>query len=227
MKMTMKDYPDHDRPREKLLTKGPTALTDTELLAILVQNGHAGGSALDLARELLSTGNGQLSALARQNIREIMRIKGLGQAKASLLVAAWELGRRRHAAESLEKPQVRDSAGVASFLRAHFQDLAHEVFAVVYLNRANRILHWEVVSSGGITGTVADPRIILRRALEAGAVGLILCHNHPSGSLRPSLADQDLTNKIKEAARFLDIKVLDHVIVSNEGYFSFADEGLL
>ena len=149
----MKDYPENDRPREKLWSKGPTALTDTELLAILVQHGHAGGSAIDLARDLLASGSGQLADLARQNVREIMRIKGLGKAKASLLVAAWELGRRRHAMDALEKPQVRDSASVAGFLRTHFQDLCHEVFAVMYLNRANRILHWEVVSSGGITGT--------------------------------------------------------------------------
>jgi DNA repair protein RadC len=223
----IKTWSNADRPREKLMSKGPTSLTDTELLAILIQNGHGDRSAVDLARELLAACNHNLLELGRLSRHEMLKINGLGNAKACMISAALELGRRRHAAESLDRPMVRDSSGVAGYLRAHFQDLVHEVFAVVFLNRANRIINWEVVSSGGITGTVADPRIILKKALESGAVGLILCHNHPSGSLRPSTADQELTNKIREAARFLDIRLLDHVIVSQEGYFSFADEGLL
>jgi DNA repair protein RadC len=143
------------------------------------------------------------------------------------IAAALELGRRRLATENLDKPVVSGSSSVARFLQARFRDLPHEIFAVVFLNRANRIIHFEIVSSGGITGTVADPRIILKKALEEEAVGLILCHNHPSGNLKPSRADEELTLKIREASRYFDIRVLDHVIVSHEGYFSFADEGML
>ena len=139
----------------------------------------------------------------------------------------WNWGVGDLATENLDKPLVTSSSSVARYLQARFRDLPHEIFAVVFLNRANKIIHFEIVSSGGITGTVADPRIILKKALEEEAVSLILCHNHPSGSLRPSRADEELTLKIKEASRFFDIKVLDHVIVSSEGYFSFADEGLI
>jgi DNA repair protein RadC len=138
-----------------------------------------------------------------------------------------ELGRRRHAALPLEKKLISSSTDIAAFLQAKLRDYRHEVFAVIYLNRANKIKHFEIVSEGGITGTVADPRIILRKALEEDAVSIILCHNHPSGNLKPSRADEQLTSKIKEASRFLDITVLDHIIVSDAGYFSFADEGLL
>jgi DNA repair protein RadC len=147
--------------------------------------------------------------------------------KAIGVIAALELGRRRQATEKLSKPFVTSSESIAGFLQARFQDLSHEVFAVVFLNQSNRIIHFEIVSSGGITGTVADPRLILKKALEEEAVSLILCHNHPSGSLKPSRADEELTIKLREAARFFDIKVLDHLIVSTDGYFSFADEGLI
>ena len=156
-----------------------------------------------------------------------MKIEGIGEAKAISIAAALELGRRRQAAASLEKTMVKTSSDIASYLQTKLKDFRHEVFAVLYLNRANKINHFEIISEGGITGTVADPRIILRKALEEDAVNLILCHNHPSGSLKPSRADEQLTTKIKEAARFLDITVLDHIIVSDDGYYSFADEGLI
>jgi DNA repair protein RadC len=202
-------------------------LSDAELLAILIQNGTRGKSAMDLGRELMSRSKENLVELGRLSVRELMKTKGIGLARAVTIAAALELGRRRLASECLEKPVVTGSTSVARFLQARFRDLPHEIFAVVFLNRANRIIHFEVVSSGGITGTVADPRIILKKALEEEAVGLILCHNHPSGNLRPSRADEELTIKIREAARFFDIRVLDHVIVSHEGYFSFADEGMI
>jgi DNA repair protein RadC len=202
-------------------------LSDAELLAILIQNGTRGKTALDLGRELMSRSKENLVELGRLSVRELMKTKGIGLARAVTIAAALELGRRRLASECLEKPVVTGSTSVARFLQARFRDLPHEIFAVVFLNRANRIIHFEVVSSGGITGTVADPRIILKKALEEEAVGLILCHNHPSGNLRPSRADEELTIKIREAARFFDIRVLDHVIVSHEGYFSFADEGMI
>jgi len=216
-----------DRPRERLRQKGAVHLSDAELLAILIQNGTRGKTALDLGRELMSRSKENLVELGRLSVRELMKTKGIGLARAVTIAAALELGRRRLASECLEKPVVTGSTSVARFLQARFRDLPHEIFAVVFLNRANRIIHFEVVSSGGITGTVADPRIILKKALEEEAVGLILCHNHPSGNLRPSRADEELTIKIREAARFFDIRVLDHVIVSHEGYFSFADEGMI
>jgi DNA repair protein RadC len=193
----------------------------------LIQNGTREKSALDLGKELMQRSKNNLVELGRLSVRELMKIKGIGMAKAISIAAALELGRRRLASENLDKPLVTSSSSVARYLQARFRDLPHEIFAVVFLNRANKIIHFEIVSSGGITGTVADPRIILKKALEEEAVSLILCHNHPSGSLRPSRADEELTLKIKEASRFFDIKVLDHVIVSSEGYFSFADEGLI
>jgi len=156
-----------------------------------------------------------------------MKVKGIGEAKAITIAAAMELGRRRQAITSLEKPHVSDSKEIANYLQAILRDHHHEVFAVVFLNRANKINHFEIISQGGITGTVADPRIILKKALEEDAVSIILCHNHPSGSLKPSKADEELTHKIKQAAKYFDIKVLDHIIVSEDGYYSFADQGII
>ena len=156
-----------------------------------------------------------------------MKIKGIGEAKAIAIAAALELGRRRQSSAPLGKPVVQTSRDIADYLKTKLKDYRHEVFAVLYLNRANKINHFEIISEGGITGTVADPRVILRMALEKDAINIILCHNHPSGSLKPSRADEQLTTKIKEAAKFLDITVLDHVIVSEDGHFSFADEGLI
>ena len=168
-----------------------------------------------------------LVALGRLSVRELMKIKGIGEAKAIAIAAALELGRRRQSVLPLDKILVQSSGDVAGFLQAKLQDEQREVFAVLFLNRANKVNHFEIISEGGITGTVADPRVILKRALEESAVNLILCHNHPSGSLKPSRADEQLTSKIRDAARLLDIQVLDHIIVSERGYFSFADEGLL
>jgi DNA repair protein RadC len=226
-KTAIKGWAPDDRPREKLRNRGAGSLSDAELLAILIQNGTKEKSALDLGKELMIKSKNNLVELGRLSIRELMKIKGIGMAKAISIAAALELGRRRLATENLDKPLVTSSSSVARFLQARFRDLPHEIFAVVFLNRANKIIHFEIVSSGGITGTVADPRIILKKALEEEAVSLILCHNHPSGSLKPSRADEELTLKIKEASRFFDIRILDHVIVSSEGYFSFADEGLI
>jgi len=172
-------------------------------------------------------GKNNLNELGRLSLKEFQKVKGIGEAKAITISAALELGRRRHGALLLDKPVIKESRDIASYLQNRFRDLPYEVFAVLFLNRANRINHFEVVSQGGITGTVADPRIILKKALEEEAVSIILCHNHPSGSLRPSRADEELTQKIKEAARYFDIRVMDHIIVSESGYYSFADEGLL
>jgi DNA repair protein RadC len=226
-KYSIKKWAKDDRPREKLLYKGPESLSDAELLAILINHGNKEKTAVDLARDVLKAGKDSLQELGRQSIKDLMQIKGIGEAKAVTIAAALELGRRRQALSSLEKPLITSSHSIATYLQAKLKDYNYEVFAVVFLNRANKINHLQIISKGGITGTVADPRIILRKALEEEAVSIILCHNHPSGSLRPSRADEELTEKIKEAARYFDIKVMDHIIVSDEGYYSFADEGLL
>ncbi|HMU45774.1 MAG TPA: DNA repair protein RadC [Chitinophagaceae bacterium] len=226
-KYSIKQWSKDDRPREKLLTSGAENLSNSELLAILIHNGTRQKSAVDLAKEILKLGKDNLVELGKLSVKELMRIKGIGEAKAITIAAAMELGRRRQASTPPEKTAVSNSNDIAHFLRVKLKDFHREVFAVLFLNRANKINHFEIISEGGITGTVADPRIILKKALEENAVSVILCHNHPSGSLKPSRADEELTHKIKEAARFLDIKVLDHIIVSEDGYFSFADEGLL
>ena len=226
-KYSIKELATEDRPREKLLSKNPNSLTDSELLAIIINSGNRQRSALDLAREVLAEYQNSLAELAKRSVHDLLKIKGIGPTKAIMICAALELGRRRQAAKPLEKPMIRDSTEIATYLKSVLQDYRLEIFAVVFLNRANKINHFEIISQGGITGTVADPRIILKKALEMDAVNIILCHNHPSGSLKPSRADEELTAKIKEASSYFDIKVLDHIIVSEEGYFSFADRGIL
>ncbi|MBS1627486.1 MAG: DNA repair protein RadC [Bacteroidetes bacterium] len=217
-----------DRPREKLLLKGTNALSNSELIAILINNGTPNKTAVDLAKELLTATNNNLERLGNLSVKEIvqLKIKGLGQAKAIAIVAALELGIRRNSTEN-RKEKIMQSRDIAEYLKALLQYKQHEIFLVVFLNRANKIIHHEIISEGGITGTVADPRIILKKALEHNATAIILCHNHPSGNLEPSNADILLTRKIKEAATYFDIVVTDHIIVSNEGYYSFADSGIL
>lgn len=226
-KYSIKQWAKDDRPREKLLLKGAENLSNSELLAILIHNGTKEKTAVDLGKEILKLGKDNLNELGKLSVKELMKIKGIGEAKAITITAALELGRRRQATASLEKSVVGSSNDIAAYLRTALKDYRHEVFAVIFLNRANKINHFEIVSAGGITGTVADPRVILKKALEENAVSIILCHNHPSGSLKPSRADEELTTKIKEAAKYFDIKVIDHIIVSEDGYYSFADEGIL
>lgn len=224
---SIKNWAVDDRPREKLLTKGSSALSNSELLAILINNGNKEKSALALAKEILEIGSNNLNELGKLTLKEFQKVKGIGEAKAITIAAALELGRRRHASTHLEKAVARTSVELANYLRTNIKDYNYEVFAVVFLNKANKINHFEIISRGGITGTVADPRVILKRALEENATSIVLCHNHPSGNLKPSRADEELTRKIKEAAKFLDIVVMDHIIVSEEGYYSFSDEGIL
>ncbi len=216
-----------DRPREKLLSKGPSALSNSELIAILINNGSKSKSAVELAKEILKLGQDNLNELGKLSLKDFKQVKGIGEAKSIAIAAALELGRRRQATASLDKPVIKSSRDIAQYLQALLKDYAYEVFAVVFLNRANKINHFEIISRGGITGTVADPRIILKKALEEDATSIVLCHNHPSGNLQPSHADEELTKKIKEAATYFDIKVIDHIIVSEDGFYSFADEGLL
>lgn len=226
---SIKNWAGDDQPRQKLRMKGPSALSDSELLAILINTGSKKRSAIELARDILALRKNDLEELGKVGSRDLEKVNGIGEAKAFTILAALELGRRRQLPKSGHtKTMISNSREISDYLRIKLKDLCHEVFVVVYLNRANKIIDQEeVISIGGITGTVADPRIILKKALELNAVSIILCHNHPSGNLKPSRADMDLTNKIREAANFLDIKVLDHIIVSDEGYYSFADEGIL
>jgi DNA repair protein RadC len=230
--MQSKNYPINkwaldDRPREKLLSKSPMALSDAELLAILINSGNTEMSAVELGREVMKLCNNNLNDLFKLTVNELRTIRGIGRARAITIVAALELGRRRHAAELKKNFKVTASHDVAKHLRTLLRDLNAEVFAVLYLNKANKIIYFGIISQGGITGTIVDPRLIIRKALEEDALNLILCHNHPSGSLLPSQADKAITQKVKEAARLFDITVIDHIIVSEEGYYSFADEGIL
>ena len=227
-KTSIKNWSTDDQPREKLLLKGAETLTTTELIAILINNGTKQQSALELAQELMQHVHNNLQNLGNSSVNELvnLKIKGLGKAKAISIVAALELGIRRSMVLK-KKTTIKQSSDVAAYLQAQIGYKQKEVFVVVYLNRANKIIQYEVISEGGMTGTVADPRIILKKALDHRAVSIILCHNHPSGNLLPSKADEQLTTKIKAAAGYLDIQVMDHIIVSEEGYYSFADEGLM
>jgi DNA repair protein RadC len=226
-KYAIKDWAKDDRPREKLLSKSPRALSDSELLAILINHGTPEKSAIELAKDVLRLANDNITELGRLTVNDLTKVKGIGAAKAIKIIAALEIGRRRQAASALEKPFIGTSGHVSAYLQSIFRDYKYEAFGVVFLNTANKLKHFEIISQGGITGTVADPRIILKKALEFDAVSLIISHNHPSGNVTPSRADEELTRKIKQAAALFDITLLDHIIVSDSAYFSFADEGLL
>ncbi|MCX6205770.1 MAG: DNA repair protein RadC [Bacteroidetes bacterium] len=227
-KTSIKNWSPEDQPREKLLLKGAETLSNAELLAILINNGNKTNTAMEIAIGLMQNVHNNLQGLSNLSVVEMInfKINGLGKSKAVTIAAALELGVRRNMAIK-KKSTIKQSSDVASYLQAELGHKQMESFVVVYLNRANHIIRQETISEGGITGTVADPRIILKKALDHHAVSIILCHNHPSGNLKPSKADEQLTNKIKNAAAFLDIQVMDHIIVSDEGYYSFADEGLM
>ncbi len=225
-KKSIKDWAPDDRPREKLLLKGADSLSNSELIAILLSSGTKTKSAIEVGKEVLGLAKDNLNELGKLSIKELMKVDGIGEARAITIAAALELGRRRQAG-NLKKDIIKSSGDIANYLQAQLKDKQHEVFAVAYLNQANKVNHFEIISEGGITGTVADPRIILKKALEQNAVQIVLCHNHPSGNLKPSRADEALTKKIKEGGQLLDIHVMDHIIVSEDGYYSFADEGIL
>ncbi|HAO03381.1 MAG: DNA repair protein RadC [Chitinophagaceae bacterium] len=224
---SIKTWASDDRPREKMLLKGASSLSNSELLAILINNGSKTRSALDLAKEILLLGANNLNELGKLSIHDFQKVKGIGNAKAITIAAALELGRRRHSEEILQRIKINNSKEIAVYLKTILKDFNYEVFVALFLNRSHKIISYEIISKGGISGTVADPRIILKKALDAGASSLIICHNHPSGNLQPSQQDDLLTQKIKSAALYFDIKLLDHIIVSEEGYYSFADEGKL
>ncbi len=219
-------WAEEDRPREKLLMKGKAALSDAELIAILIGSGSRELSAVDLSKLILQSVNNNLHELAKLSINDLMKFKGIGDAKAISIAAALELGRRRKESEVAKKAKVASSADAYEAVRPYLMDLLHEQFWVLLLNRANEIIRPQQISIGGVAGTVADPKMIFKAAIEHLASSIILVHNHPSGNLTPSQADKDLTKKVKEAGRMLDIPVLDHLIFSDNGYFSFADEGI-
>ena len=226
-KLSIKHWAEGDRPREKLLAGGCSSLGDTELVAILIGSGNRNETAVELSRRILGSFENSLDRLGKQSVRELMQFNGIGEAKAVAIAAALELGRRRKSEEVLEKPSVRSSRDVWEIMHPMLEDLAHEEFWILLLNRSNRVIEVLRTSQGGISGTVTDIRMILKKAILNSASSIVLCHNHPSGNLKPSTADTEITGKMVEAARLMDIKVLDHVIIAGRAYFSFADEGLL
>jgi DNA repair protein RadC len=226
-RLPIKSWSAEDRPREKLILKGKSALTNAELIAILLGSGTQTVSAVELARTVLRNCGNDLNDLARLTVKDLTKIKGIGQVKALTIVAAVELGRRRKELEQEEKPKVTSSRDAFDILKQDLLDIPHEEFWVLLLNRANRVIRKHQISQGGVSGTVADPKIIFKSALEELASGIILAHNHPSGNLTASQADIDLTRKLKDAGKLLEIQVLDHVIIAGQKYYSFADEGML
>ncbi|WP_340074350.1 RadC family protein [Leptobacterium sp. I13] len=224
---SIKNWSEDDRPREKLLQKGKAVLSDAELIAILIGSGSKSETAVDLSKRILSSAQNNLNELGKLSVAQFMQFKGIGEAKAVTIAAALELGRRRRAEEALEKKKITSSNTAYEMLQPIIGELPHEEFWVVYLNNANRVIQSMQLSKGGITGTLVDVRLALRKAIEIGATALILAHNHPSGVLLPSESDKKLTEKLKTGGESLDIKVLDHLIVTEKAYFSFADENLI
>ncbi|MFZ2907130.1 MAG: DNA repair protein RadC [Cyclobacteriaceae bacterium] len=225
--LNIKSWAAEDRPREKLLLKGKAALSDAELIAILLGTGTASMSAVDVAKNILQHVNNDLNELARLTVKDLTKIKGIGEAKAITIVSALELGRRRKEITSEERPKITNSKDIYDLLKAEFLDIPHEAFWIVLLNRANRVIKKHQISQGGVAGTVADPKIIFKIALEELASAVVLAHNHPSGNLTASQADIDLTKKLKESGRLLEIQVIDHLIIAGNKYMSFSDEGLM
>ncbi|MGI4884092.1 MAG: RadC family protein [Janthinobacterium lividum] len=223
----IKSWAEEDRPREKLLAKGRGALSDAELIAILLGSGTVKLSAVDVAKLMLQGVGHDLNELARQSVKQLCRHPGIGEAKAIAVVAALELGRRRKEADAPARTTITCSRDIYNLVRPNLMDLPHEEFWVILLNRANVVMRKVAVSQGGVAGTVADPKMIFKEALEQLASSIILVHNHPSGNRQPSAADLALTKKLRQAGDFLDLPVLDHLIYTDRGYYSFADEGVL
>lgn len=226
-KLSIKSWAEDDRPREKLLQKGRTALSDAELIAILIGSGNRQLSAVELSKQILSSVSNNLHDLGKQSVKDLMKFKGIGEAKAISIVAALELGRRRKSQEGIEKPKITSSDDAYQVVYPLLADLPHEEFHVIYLNRANKVMFTQAISRGGVSGTVADAKLIFQPAIQQLCSSVILCHNHPSGQLKPSQADIQLTKKLIQAGKVLEISVLDHIIVADKSYFSFADEGMM
>ncbi|UAM98466.1 DNA repair protein RadC [Polaribacter litorisediminis] len=226
-KLTIKSWALDDRPREKLVAKGKQALSDAELIAILIGSGNREESAVGLSKRILKSVEGNINSLAKLSIEKLIEFKGIGEAKAIGIITALELGKRRQLEIALEKPKITSSKNVFHLMQPIIGDIEHEEFWVLFLNNSNKVLAKTQISKGGLTATIVDVRLLFKRALELTSVGVIVCHNHPSGKLEPSNADKQITQKIKQAGVTLDIKLLDHLIVTQKSYFSFADEGIL
>jgi DNA repair protein RadC len=224
---SIRQWAEDDRPREKMLLKGKSALSDAELIAILINSGNKNESAVDLAKRILHDAGDNLLQLSKLSIGDLMKYRGMGEAKAISIMAALELGKRRRESEALEKIKLTSSRDAFELIQSDLTDLTHEEFWLLLLNNAQQLIRKVCISQGGFTGTVADPKKIFKLALENSACHVILAHNHPSGNLKPSDNDIKLTKKLKEAGAFLEMPVLDHIIVGEEKYFSFADEGLM
>jgi len=225
--MPIKSWAEDDRPREKMLLKGKTALSDAELVAILIGSGSKNESAVTLSKRILASIDNNLNSLGKLSVLELQRFKGIGEAKAISIITALELGRRRRLEEALELPTITSSKAVFNIMQPLIGELQHEEFWIVYLNNSNKVIYKDQLSKGGLTGTLVDVRLVFKRGIELNATAIILCHNHPSGKLQPSNADKQITSKLIKAGETLDIKVLDHLIVTENAYFSFTDENLL
>jgi len=226
-KLSIKDWALEDRPREKLMYKGVKSLSSAELLAIIIGSGNRKQSAVELSKAILSSCNNDLNQLAKKTIPELIKIPGIGEAKAISIISALELGRRQKAFSSKQKQSITGSQDAFEILSPYVENLGHEEFWIIYLNRANKIVEIKNVSSGGITGTVFDIRLVFKDALMLEATNIILCHNHPSGNLQASTADKDITQRTIDAGKLMNISILDHIIIAENQYFSFADEGLI
>ncbi|PKP34639.1 MAG: hypothetical protein CVU00_06020 [Bacteroidetes bacterium HGW-Bacteroidetes-17] len=224
---SIKQWAEDDRPREKLLLKGKNALSDAELIAILLRSGNKEATAVDLSKEILEKAKNNLIELSKFTTNDFLTFKGIGEAKALSIIAALELGRRRRSAEVIEKSSISGSKDVFNYFMAIVEDYKYEGFWVLLLNRANKIIKHIQISDGGVSGTIADPKKIFKLSIENGASGIVLCHNHPSGNIKPSEQDLKLTKKIVEGGQLLDINVLDHLIIGDNNFFSFADENLI
>lgn len=225
--MGIKSWAEEDRPREKMMEKGRHVLTEAELIAILIGSGSRDETAVELSKRILSSVGNNLNDLGKLNIKELIRFKGIGEAKAVSVVAALELGRRRKEAEKVKRDKITSSKDVFDILNPILIDLPFEEFWLLILNRANLVIKKEMISRGGVSGTVVDTKIIFKAAIENYASSIIICHNHPSGNLKPSEADIRITKNIKEAGKLMEIPLLDHLIVAENGFYSFADEGML
>jgi DNA repair protein RadC len=225
--LKIKEWAVEDRPREKLLKKGIQSLSNAEIIALLIGSGTKNESAVDLSKRILKSVNNNLNELGKLDVNELTKNKGIGEAKAITIIAALELGRRRKVSEIIEKKKITQSNDVFEFFQPLLGDLPHEEFWILLLNHSNRIVEKKKISQGGVSGTVIDVKIILKHALENLASSIILCHNHPSGNKMPSKADDNITRKLVEGSTLLDIKVLDHIIIADTDYYSYADEGAI
>ena len=225
--LNIKAWAEEDRPREKLTLKGKNTLSDAELIAILIGSGNRHETAVELSKKILLYVNNDLNKLGKLTIAELMQFNGIGEAKAISIIAALELGRRRKESKLEKRLAIKSSNDAYNIIADVLSDLPHEEFWVIYLNKKNELVKKLNISKGGIDGTIADTKIIFKHAIEQLASAIILCHNHPSGNLKPSQADIKLTKKLKETGLMLDTPVLDHLIIGEKDYFSFADEGII